>query len=354
MKTYSAERSISRYGRLARTTARLTEARRRQMEQSCLWFCATATNHANAVAGWLCSPDKELPRITVALQEMWRQNPNFSSLLPHSTRVPVDLRCFIMENAGTRRSDSDNCAESMAPAQRELVRAVPSASWTLQLVPSVKSLHVINSIPAASVREPRARRAGPPEMNEISITLVPRRSQPSVKRSMVNTYLSRLENNHDPTKPGFGLPASSNSDPLRVLERSQPSVKRSMVYTYLSRLENNHDPTKPGFGLPASSNSDPLRVLECPGQRQHYARGLTGEVTDSENMKYGLMYELRSPDATLEELELAETDLRKVADKIFQELDEDGDGNLQCREFVDGLTRMPYLFRMADGRPIMQ
>ncbi|XP_078591542.1 neurocalcin homolog [Branchiostoma floridae x Branchiostoma japonicum] len=67
-----------------------------------------------------------------------------------------------------------------------------------------------------------------------------------------------------------------------------------------------------------------------------------------------LMYELRSPDATLEELELAETDLREVADKIFKELDEDGDGNLQCREFVDGLTRMPYLFRMADGRPIMQ
>eukprot|EP00058_Branchiostoma_floridae_P017569 XP_002603057.1 hypothetical protein BRAFLDRAFT_63309 [Branchiostoma floridae] len=55
-----------------------------------------------------------------------------------------------------------------------------------------------------------------------------------------------------------------------------------------------------------------------------------------------------------EELELAETDLREVADKIFKELDEDGDGNLQCREFVDGLTRMPYLFRMADGRPIMQ
>ncbi|KAI8517097.1 PREDICTED: neurocalcin homolog [Branchiostoma belcheri] len=59
-----------------------------------------------------------------------------------------------------------------------------------------------------------------------------------------------------------------------------------------------------------------------------------------------LMYEIRYPEYGLEELEKTEPQLQMLAERIFQELDEDGNGVLQMKEFVEGIRMKPYLLSL--------
>ncbi|KAI8497269.1 hypothetical protein Bbelb_252180 [Branchiostoma belcheri] len=73
------------------------------------------------------------------------------------------------------------------------------------------------------------------------------------------------------------------------------------------------------------------------------ARQLSAETDE-------LMYELQltrrfDPDDA-EEIRRAESHLEMMTEQIFQALDEDRDGQLQMREFVEGFRRNPSLLRL--------
>ncbi|XP_078580854.1 neurocalcin-delta B-like [Branchiostoma floridae x Branchiostoma japonicum] len=63
-----------------------------------------------------------------------------------------------------------------------------------------------------------------------------------------------------------------------------------------------------------------------------------------------LMYELqltrRFEPEDAEEIRRAESHLETMTEQIFQALDEDRDGQLQMREFVEGFKRNPSLLRL--------
>ncbi|KAI8500179.1 neurocalcin homolog [Branchiostoma floridae x Branchiostoma belcheri] len=59
-----------------------------------------------------------------------------------------------------------------------------------------------------------------------------------------------------------------------------------------------------------------------------------------------LVIELRSPEATCQDLDDLEPALEEMVDRIFQDLDKDRDGKLQMREFVEGIRRNPNLLTL--------
>ncbi|CAH1240082.1 neurocalcin homolog [Branchiostoma lanceolatum] len=78
-----------------------------------------------------------------------------------------------------------------------------------------------------------------------------------------------------------------------------------------------------------------------------YDRDGSGSISTNELLDVlKLMYEIRYPEYGLEELEKTEPQLQMLAERIFQELDDDGNGVLQLKEFVEGIRMKPYLLSM--------